>query len=191
MDEHIELLAASVASGLASFTPKSVANVVQGGAIESTGPFVTADTGDDTGTIKGAEELVSMPVPDERKETVRDEDKKRRQCVAVVQRVCVIAAGVTLKGEQVRDVRKVLQSLLRRCAFFLDLPPPVPSPSPLPLPLHQLTGVGAVSADTKNHFKALQLLEKATTGHIKRRAVSDVCRSNARKLIRAIQAHYE
>ena len=192
VDEHFELLAASVASGLALFTPRSVADIVQGAVIESTGPGVTAGTGtgDVSGTIKGAEELVSIPVQDvERKETSRDEDKKRRQCVAVVQRVCVIAAGVTLKGEQVTDVRKVLQSLLRRCASFLDLPSPVPVP--LPLPLHQLRGVGAVSADTKNHFKALLLIEKATTGHIKRRAVSDVCRSNARKLIRAIQAYYE
>lgn len=194
VDEHFELLAASVASGLASFTSRSVADIVQVGVMESTGPGVTVTagtgTGGVTGMINGAEELVSIPVQDvERKETSRDEDKKRRQCVAVVQTVCVIAAGVTLRGEQVRDVRKVLQSLLRRCASFLDLPPPVPVP--LPLPLHQLTGVGAVSADTKNHFEALQLLEKGITGHIKRRAISDLCRSNARKLIRAIQAYYE
>ena len=141
---------------------------------------MTGGAGNATGTMKRAEEHVSMEETT-KKETRKDEDKVRRQCVAAVQRVCVIAAGVTLEGDPVRDVRKVLQSLLRRCSSFLNLP----------LPLHQLTSVGAVSADTQKHLQALQLLEKATSGHIMCRALSDVCRSNARKLIRAIQAYYQ
>jgi hypothetical protein len=184
VDEHFELLAVAVASGIASFTPRGPAESTLGGPIGSTGTDVTEGTAEATGMVNSTAEQVPLEEA-KRKESMKDGDKMRRQCVAVVQRVCVIAAGVTLKGDPVRDVRKVLLSLLRRSTAFLN------SPCPFPLPLHPLPGVGAVSTDTKAHLQALQLLEKASTGPIKCRALSDVCRSNARKLIRTIQEYYE
>lgn len=186
MDEHFELLAVAVASGIASFTPRGPAESTQGGVIGSTGTGMTEGATEVTGLVNSTAEHVLLEEA-KRKESRKDGDKMRRQCVAVVQRVCVIAAGVTLKGDPVRDVRKVLQSLLRRCLAFLNSPIPLP----VPLPLHPLPCVGAVSTDTKAHLHALQLLEKASTGPIKCRALSDVCRSNARKLIRTIQEYYE
>jgi hypothetical protein len=187
VDEHFELLAVAVASGIASFTPRGPAESTLGGPIGSTGTGVSTGTGltdgaaEATGMVNSTAEHASLEEA-KRKESRKYGDKMRRQCVAVVQRVCVIAAGVTLKGDPVRDVRKVLQSLLRRCSAFLNSPIPLPSPLPC---------VGAVSTDTKAHLQALQLLEKASTGPIKCRALSDVCRSNARKLIRTIQEYYE
>lgn len=184
MDEHFELLAVAVASGIASFTPRGPAESAKGGFIGSTGTGVTEGAAETTGMVNSTVEHVSLEEA-KRKESRKDGDKMRRQCVAVVQRVCVIAAGVTLKGNPVRDVRIVLQSLLRRCSAFLNSPPP------LPLPSHPLPCVGAVSTDTKAHLHALQLFEKASAGPIKCRALSDVCRSNTRKLIRTIQEYYE
>ena len=106
MDEHFELLAVAVASGIASFTPRGPAESEKGGVIGSTGTGVTEDAADATGMVNSTVEHVSLEEA-KRKESRKDGDKMRRQCVAVVQRVCVIAAGVTLKGNPVRDVRMV------------------------------------------------------------------------------------
>jgi hypothetical protein len=48
------------------------------------------------------------------------DNRMRRNCVAVIQRICVITAKVTLTNDIVTECRKVLGSLIVRRALFLE-----------------------------------------------------------------------
>jgi hypothetical protein len=48
------------------------------------------------------------------------DNRMRRNCVAVIQRIFVITAKVTLTNDIVTDCRNVLGSLIVRCALYLE-----------------------------------------------------------------------
>ena len=194
------MLSVAIASDIASFppTPHGVQNLEREAAGLGEG-----------GTEKGRSRRRDNPM--------------RRNCVAVIQRVCVITAKVTLKNAIVTDFGRVLESLLGRCALFLaecDVITPaqsstgvatssLPAPhttstatSTLPPQYHNATSLvsssssssstsrGGVVEEVLIQYRALEAMRSRERGIFRRKGLSSVAESNARKAIRAIQERY-
>jgi hypothetical protein len=152
----------------------------------------------------------------------RRDNPMRRHCVAVIQRVCVITAKVTLTNVMVTDFRKVLESLLGRCVLFLteggviipthsstgaavpSITAPCTSSTPtFSLPLQYPSTASVVSSSYSSspprgvvvdellvHYRALEAMKSKERGIFRRKGLSSIAESNARKAIRTIQERY-
>jgi hypothetical protein len=149
----------------------------------------------------------------------RRDNPMRRHCVAVIQRVCVITAKVTLTNVMVTNFGKVLESLLGRCVLFLteggviipthssagaavpSTTTPCTSTTPaisLPLQYPSTTSVVSSSSSPRGivvdellvHYRALETMRSKERGIFRRKGLSSIAESNARKAIRTIQERY-
>jgi hypothetical protein len=149
----------------------------------------------------------------------RRDNPMRRHCVAVIQRVCVITAKVTLTNVMVTNFGKVLESLLGRCVLFLteggviipthssagaavpSITTPCTSTTPaisLPLQYPSTTSVVSSSSSPRGivvdellvHYRALETMRSKERGIFRRKGLSSIAESNARKAIRTIQERY-
>lgn len=189
IDEHFELLSIAIAADIASFPPTPH------------GPQVheREAAGGEGGTEKGRVRKRDNPI--------------RRHCVAVIQRVCVITAKVTLKNVMVTDFGRVLESLLGRCVLFLAecsviIPPSLPVPytpntsrPSFPPQYPNTTSLVSTSTSSSSHrgsvveelliqYRALEAMKSRERGISRRKGLGSAAESNARKAIRTIQEHY-